>query len=88
MGVRRLSIWGVVGRICFIRRRILGIRIIDELFNQSYDHDGMSEDESGEHQARADGTRAIGLRRKDTKICEGCAMRSLSIQRLSHAADF
>ena len=28
MGVRRLLIWGVVGRICFIRRRILGI--IDE----------------------------------------------------------
>jgi hypothetical protein len=25
MGVRRLSIWEVVGRICFTRRRILGI---------------------------------------------------------------
>ena len=29
MGVRRLSIWGVRGRICFIRKRILGI--IDEI---------------------------------------------------------
>ena len=29
MGARRLSIWGVRGRICFIRRRILGI--IDEV---------------------------------------------------------
>lgn len=29
MGVRRLLIWGVRGRICFIRRRVFGISEVD-----------------------------------------------------------
>jgi hypothetical protein len=61
MDVPRLSTWAAAGRICFIRRRILGIKIIDELFSGSYGHEWMSADESEGSTVRTGGVRACGL---------------------------